>query len=153
MANSFINSAFEPVSRQILRSSVTTEWLLWRPPIVGSKSSLIVTPKSFAGGEFDDAEFRDVAACLMLREFYKDFETERTITHSSTEKPNASFSYTKRSMRSWATPTLLLFISAVNNRQEFGLVMFLTLSKVSHFECSLFDRGNRYSFSRCGLVC
>ena len=45
-------------------------------------------PKVFAaGGEFDDAEFRDVAACLMLREFYKDFETERTISfHSSIKK-------------------------------------------------------------------
>jgi len=45
-------------------------------------------PKVFAaGGEFDDVEFRDVAACLMLREFYKDFETERTISfHSSIKK-------------------------------------------------------------------
>ncbi|MGA1722013.1 MAG: DEAD/DEAH box helicase family protein, partial [bacterium] len=45
-------------------------------------------PKVFAaGGEFDDAEFRDVAACLMLREFYKGFDTERTISfHSSIKK-------------------------------------------------------------------
>ena len=49
-------------------------------------------PKVFStGGEFDDVEFRDVAACLMLREFYKDFETERTISFHSSIKQAERF--------------------------------------------------------------
>ncbi len=48
------------------------------------KEFVRTTPKSLQQVESLTMQSSDVAACLMLREFYKDFDTERTISfHSS----------------------------------------------------------------------